>query len=179
MENLNLRQSLVQVDTLFKLYLRYIPEALATAIVMIIFGHLNSIALSETLIIIAVVSLTLFILDLFAPTVGQSVRQGMGFSMGYNLVGGGNHNQRGGTCGYEHQYSTEQSGGMDDQDAIRYYSNDRVPPNLPFRSGELQKREQRQENLNSECVDLEDYYVGKIRNQTVSEVRPYETESTL
>ncbi len=49
----------------------------------------NSIDLKELLMLTLTITLTMFLLDKFAPNVSQGARQGTGFGLGYNLVGGG------------------------------------------------------------------------------------------
>lgn len=163
MERLEIEQNLQTIDTLFHLYLRYIPEALGIAIVMIIFGRFNKLSIYETLTIIAIISLTLFVLDLTSPQIGKYTRKGLGFGTGFEMIGGKCPNCQ------------EQHGGMDSQDAINYYHYDRIPPNLPRKSEELVKHQEEK----TPCPDVEDYFASKIRRDQPSYVKPYDTESTV
>ena len=67
--------------------LKYLIEGIAVGFVLTLLRG-NLLNINEVLTIALMASLTMMILDSFSPQVAQSTRQGMGFGIGYNLVGG-------------------------------------------------------------------------------------------
>ena len=71
---------------LFTRVLKYFLEGLAVAVAMVIIPMKAPKA--DEIAIVALVAMAVFaILDLLAPTIGLTARQGAGFGIGANLVG--------------------------------------------------------------------------------------------
>ena len=103
MENLNYQQILqnknigikymnsmdemsVDLMEILKRFFKYVCEGLMVAIAAFVFPR-KKMNPDEILMIAAVASATFAILDMYAPTIGVTARQGAGFGIGATLVG--------------------------------------------------------------------------------------------
>lgn len=66
---------------------KYVIEGLAVGFAATLVAKKGKLALDEVIIIGLVAAAVFAILDLFAPSVGYTARQGAGFGMGARLVG--------------------------------------------------------------------------------------------
>lgn len=66
---------------------KYLLEGVVVAFAAYMLPGRNKMDVTETLVIGLVAAATFSVLDLFAPSVGASVRSGAGFGVGMNLVG--------------------------------------------------------------------------------------------
>lgn len=64
---------------------KYLIEGVAIAVAAFLIPNRKS-SLQEIAVIGLIAALTFFILDVFAPSVGPSARQGAGLGVGYNLI---------------------------------------------------------------------------------------------
>ena len=69
-----------------KRFFRYLAEGLMVAIAAYVFPK-KKMQPDEIIMIAAVASATFAILDMYAPTIGTTARQGAGFGIGASLVG--------------------------------------------------------------------------------------------
>ena len=69
-----------------KRFLKYLAEGLMVAIAAYVFPK-KKMQPDEIIMIAAVASATFAILDMYAPTIGATARQGAGFGIGASLVG--------------------------------------------------------------------------------------------
>ena len=77
---------LINVAELVKRIIKYLVEGLMVAIAAFVFPR-KKMNPDEILMIAAVASATFAILDMYAPTIGVTARQGAGFGIGATLVG--------------------------------------------------------------------------------------------
>lgn len=75
-------------EILLRLF-KYVLEGTIVAIAAYFIPGRGKLDLEEILIIALVAAATFAILDLFAPSIGQSARMGAGFGVGAQLVGWG------------------------------------------------------------------------------------------
>ena len=68
-----------------KRFFKYVCEGLMVAIAAFVFPR-KKMKPDEILMIAAVASATFAILDMYAPTIGTTARQGAGFGIGASLV---------------------------------------------------------------------------------------------
>lgn len=82
------QNSFLAVDTMevLKRLFKYLCEGLMVAIAAYVFPK-KKMQPDEIIMIAAVASATFAILDMFAPTIGATARQGAGFGIGATLVG--------------------------------------------------------------------------------------------
>jgi len=73
--------------------LKYLLEGVAVAAAAFYLNRKNN-NVQEVLMIGLVAAATFLVLDQFAPAVGAGARQGSGFGIGANLVGGGRTQRR-------------------------------------------------------------------------------------
>lgn len=73
-------------EQIVKRIVKYIMEGAAVGIVATIVPS-NPLKWQEALMIAMVAACMFVILDVLAPTMGSSVRQGAGLGLGFNLVG--------------------------------------------------------------------------------------------
>jgi ABC-type Co2+ transport system permease subunit len=66
---------------------KYILEGAAVAVAAYLLTHKRT-SLHEVAMLGLVAAVTFLILDMFAPGVGAGTRQGAGFGLGFNLIGG-------------------------------------------------------------------------------------------
>ena len=80
--------SVLSVNTteVLKRFFKYLAEGLMVAIAAYVFPK-KKMQPDEIIMIAAVASATFAILDMFAPTIGATARQGAGFGIGATLVG--------------------------------------------------------------------------------------------
>jgi hypothetical protein len=80
--------SIFAVDSMevLKRFFKYICEGLMVAIAAYVFPK-KKMDPDEIIMIAAVASATFAILDMYAPTIGATARQGAGFGIGATLVG--------------------------------------------------------------------------------------------
>jgi ABC-type Co2+ transport system permease subunit len=71
---------------ILKRAVKYIIEGIAVAVAAFLIPQ-KQMNISEISIIALTAAATFSILDMFAPSIGSSVRQGAGFGIGANLVG--------------------------------------------------------------------------------------------
>ena len=71
---------------LVKRAIKYIVEGIMVAIAAYVFPK-KKMKADEIIMIAAVASATFAILDMYAPSIGATARQGAGFGIGANLVG--------------------------------------------------------------------------------------------
>ena len=69
-----------------KRFFKYLAEGLMVAIAAYVFPK-KKMQPDEIIMIAAVASATFAILDMYAPTIGATARQGAGFGIGASLVG--------------------------------------------------------------------------------------------
>lgn len=69
-----------------KRFFKYLAEGLMVAIAAYVFPK-KKMQPDEIIMIAAVASATFAILDMYAPTIGTTARQGAGFGIGASLVG--------------------------------------------------------------------------------------------
>ena len=69
-----------------KRFFKYLVEGLMVAIAAYVFPR-KKMNPDEVLMIAVVASATFAILDMYAPTIGHTARQGAGFGIGAGLVG--------------------------------------------------------------------------------------------
>jgi ABC-type Co2+ transport system permease subunit len=70
---------------LIKRAIKYLVEGLVVAIVAVLVPK-KSLNVEEIIIIALTAAATFSILDVFIPSMGNSVRQGAGLGLGFNLV---------------------------------------------------------------------------------------------
>ena len=75
------------IMNLIHMALRYAVVGMAVAIAAVAIPQ-RSLNVSEVSALAATAGATFLVLDLFAPTIGMSSRQGAGLGIGANLVGG-------------------------------------------------------------------------------------------
>ena len=68
--------------------LKYVLEGIAVAVAAFYISRKNT-NLQEVAMIGLTAAVAFFVLDLFAPNVASGARQGSGFGIGMNMVGGG------------------------------------------------------------------------------------------
>ncbi len=80
--------SVLSVNTteVLKRFFKYLAEGLMVAIAAYVFPKKKMDA-DEIIMIAVVASATFAILDMYAPTIGATARQGAGFGIGATLVG--------------------------------------------------------------------------------------------
>lgn len=66
---------------------KYLVEGLAVAMAVFLIPAKAKLPMDEVLLIALVAAAAFAVLDLFAPSVGYSARQGAGFGLGAQLVG--------------------------------------------------------------------------------------------
>ena len=76
----------VQAMEVLKRFFKYLVEGLMVAIAAYVFPR-KKMNPDEVLMIAVVASATFAILDMYAPTIGHTARQGAGFGIGASLVG--------------------------------------------------------------------------------------------
>ena len=76
----------VQAMEVLKRFFKYLVEGLMVAIAAYVFPR-KKMNPDEVLMIAVVASATFAILDMYAPTIGHTARQGAGFGIGAGLVG--------------------------------------------------------------------------------------------
>ena len=67
-------------------FLKYLLEGLVVAFAIILIPSKTKMEPMEVFLIATIAATTFSTLDLFAPSIGISMRQGAGFGMGANLV---------------------------------------------------------------------------------------------
>jgi len=75
----------VDMMEILKRFFKYVCEGLMVAIAAFVFPR-KKMNPDEILMIAAVASATFAILDMYAPTIGVTARQGAGFGIGASLV---------------------------------------------------------------------------------------------
>ena len=80
--------SVLSVNTteVLKRFFKYLTEGLMVAIAAYVFPK-KKMEADEIIMIAVVASATFAILDMYAPTIGATARQGAGFGIGATLVG--------------------------------------------------------------------------------------------
>jgi len=80
--------SVLSVNTteVLKRFFKYLAEGLMVAIAAYVFPK-KKMEADEIIMIAVVASATFAILDMYAPTIGATARQGAGFGIGATLVG--------------------------------------------------------------------------------------------
>ena len=80
--------SVLSVNTteVLKRFFKYLAEGLMVAIAAYVFPK-KKMEADEIIMIAVVASATFAILDIYAPTIGATARQGAGFGIGATLVG--------------------------------------------------------------------------------------------
>ena len=73
----------------WKNIIKYILEGIAVSVCAFLLSTKNNKDIQSVLLIGLSAALIFMILDMFAPVVNSSARQGAGFGIGFNLVGGG------------------------------------------------------------------------------------------
>ena len=83
-----MNKSAFTVDSMevLKRFFKYLVEGLMVAIAAYVFPR-KKMNPDEVLMIAVVASATFAILDMYAPTIGHTARQGAGFGIGAGLVG--------------------------------------------------------------------------------------------
>ncbi len=76
----------VETVEVLKRFFKYLAEGLMVAIAAYVFPK-KKMQADEIIMIAAVASATFAILDMYAPTIGATARQGAGFGIGATLVG--------------------------------------------------------------------------------------------
>ena len=76
----------VNTTIVLKRFFKYVAEGLMVAIAAYVFPK-KKMNPDEIIMIALVASATFAILDMYAPTIGVTARQGAGFGLGANLVG--------------------------------------------------------------------------------------------
>lgn len=76
----------VNTTVILKRFFKYIAEGLMVAIAAYVFPK-KKMNPDEIIMIALVASATFAILDMYAPTIGATARQGAGFGIGATLVG--------------------------------------------------------------------------------------------
>ena len=76
----------VNTTIILKRFFKYIAEGLMVAIAAYVFPK-KKMNPDEIIMIALVASATFAILDMYAPTIGATARQGAGFGIGATLVG--------------------------------------------------------------------------------------------
>ena len=76
----------VNTTVVLKRFFKYIAEGLMVAIAAYVFPK-KKMNPDEIIMIALVASATFAILDMYAPTIGATARQGAGFGIGATLVG--------------------------------------------------------------------------------------------
>lgn len=76
----------VNTNEVLKRFFKYLAEGLMVAIAAYVFPKKKMDA-DEIIMIAVVASATFAILDMYAPTIGATARQGAGFGIGATLVG--------------------------------------------------------------------------------------------
>jgi len=71
---------------ILKRFFKYLAEGLMVAIAAYVFPK-KKMKADEIIMIAAVASATFAILDMYAPSIGATARQGAGFGIGATLVG--------------------------------------------------------------------------------------------
>lgn len=84
-ENIN-----IDFRELLSRIVKYIFEGLIVSVAAFLIPG-KKLAFEEILTIGVIAAATFSVLDLFAPSIGQSVRTGAGFGIGINLAGGMNN----------------------------------------------------------------------------------------
>jgi len=72
--------------------IKYALEGIAVAVVAFYIPKRKT-DINEVLLIAATAAISFLVLDQFAPLVGVGARQGTGFGIGYNMVGGADQNE--------------------------------------------------------------------------------------
>lgn len=67
--------------------LKYLLEGIAVAVVSFLIPG-KKIKIMEVVTIGLIAAVTFLVLDLFAPSIGVGARQGSGFGVGFNMIGG-------------------------------------------------------------------------------------------
>jgi hypothetical protein len=82
-----MESSVMAIDFMevLKRFFKYVCEGLMVAIAAFVFPR-KKMKPDEILMIAAVASATFAILDMYAPTIGTTARQGAGFGIGASLV---------------------------------------------------------------------------------------------
>ena len=75
-----------QATVVLRRFFKYLVEGLMVAIAAYVFPR-KKMNPDEVLMIAVVASATFAILDMYAPTIGHTARQGAGFGIGASLVG--------------------------------------------------------------------------------------------
>ena len=83
MNTYKLRVNSIEV---LKRFFKYLAEGLMVAVAAYVFPK-KKMQPDEIIMIAAVASATFAILDMYAPTIGTTARQGAGFGIGASLVG--------------------------------------------------------------------------------------------
>ena len=83
-----MNKSAFTVDSMevLKRFFKYLAEGLMVAIAAYVFPK-KKMKPDEIIMIAAVASATFAILDMYAPSIGSTARQGAGFGLGATLVG--------------------------------------------------------------------------------------------
>lgn len=76
----------VESMEILKRFFKYLAEGLMVAIAAYVFPK-KKMKADEIIMIAAVASATFAILDMYAPSIGATARQGAGFGIGATLVG--------------------------------------------------------------------------------------------
>ena len=83
---MNTNRLSAQATIVLKRFFKYLIEGLMVAIAAYVFPR-KKMNPDEILMIAVVASATFAILDMYAPTIGATARQGAGFGIGATLVG--------------------------------------------------------------------------------------------
>jgi hypothetical protein len=75
------------LSLLLVVVLKFFVEGLAVAIAMVLISRKSSPSFSQVLAVASTAALVFAVLDILAPSVGESTRAGAGFGLGANLVG--------------------------------------------------------------------------------------------
>jgi ABC-type Co2+ transport system permease subunit len=67
---------------------KYVFEGLIVAVAAFVVPSRHTLSIQDIVLLGLIAAATFSILDLFAPSIGSTVRQGAGFSLGAGLVGG-------------------------------------------------------------------------------------------
>lgn len=67
---------------------KYLVEGLVVSVAAFLIPGNHKLSVQDIILLGLIAAATFAILDLFAPSIGASVRQGAGFSLGAGVVGG-------------------------------------------------------------------------------------------
>ncbi len=99
--------------------IKYILEGIAVSVASVYLTKKNH-SIVDIVSLGLVASITFMVLDMFAPSVSLGARQGTGFGIGYNLVGGNPNNEDGNMV--QGQYCTKSLRATDSDNVLSFNS---------------------------------------------------------